>query len=112
MKEKKIRCLVVKPNSMPEVMEIENTLEEKQKIVGGYIQMTQPIEFDDTAVIICNEEGKLLGLEPNRALYTLDGEIYDVVCGTFIILDAPEDSDEFGSLSEEQILKYTQMYIF
>ena len=40
----------------------EPTLEEMQKIVGGYIE----IAYDDGKTqIICNEEGKLLGLPNN-----------------------------------------------
>ena len=106
----KIRALLVKPNEAPKEVYIENTLEAKQEIVGGYIEVCTPILHDDTAVIICNEEGKLLGLEPNRPLYDEEDNIYDVVCGDFIILDAPEDSDDFGSLSAEQVRKYQIMY--
>ena len=106
----KIRALLVKPNESPKEVYIENTLEAKQEIVGGYIQMVTPIMHDDTAVIICNEEGKLMGLEPNRPLRNEDGVIYDVVCGDFIIVDAPEDSEDFAGLTAEQVRKYQLMY--
>lgn len=106
----KIRALLVKPNEIPKEVFIENTLEAKQEIVGGYIQMCHPVLHDDTAVIICNEEGKLMGLEPNRTLYLESGEPYDIICGDFIVVDAPEDSDDFGSLTKEQVRKYSIMY--
>ena len=32
---------------------------------------------------VCNDEGKLLGLTPNRLLKDAKGEPYDMVCGTF-----------------------------
>ena len=106
----KIKVLIVKVGESPQVVEIENTLEAKQKIVGGYIEMACPPIHDDSAVIICNEEGKLMGLEPNRYLFNEKGIPYDIVCGDFIILDAPIGSDEFGGLSDEQIAKYSAFY--
>ena len=108
MMEKTIRVLWVRPNEEPQVLWIENSLSAKQDLVGGYIECHKPLTWDwgETAVIICNEEGKLIGLEPNRPLYDHMGRIYDVICGDFIILDAPEDSDDFGSLSDEQIERY------
>ena len=51
-----------KPGEPPEIVEVENTLEALQAEVGGYIESFQ-IASDCT--ILCNEEGKLLPLEPN-----------------------------------------------
>lgn len=106
----KIKVLYFKVGREPKVIEIENTLEAKQKLVGGYIEMECPPIHDDSAVVICNEEGKLLGLEPNIYLFTEEGIPYDVICGDCFIVDAPLDSDEFGSLSDEQIAKYSLFY--
>ncbi len=50
------------PGMPPEIVDVDNTLEALQKEVGGYIEFFQ-IASDCT--IICNEEGKLLPLEPN-----------------------------------------------
>ena len=105
-----IRALLVKPNETPREVWIDNTLEALQEAVGGLIQMTQPYSHDDTAVIICNEEGKLMNLEPNRAICYEDGTPYDMIVGDFLIVDAPEDSEDFGSLSAEQVRKYQIMY--
>ena len=46
----------------PHVVEIGNTLEALQKEVGGYIETVTM--FTDMA-IICNEEGRLMGMEHN-----------------------------------------------
>ena len=46
---------------------------------------------------VCNEEGKLEGLPLNRALRDEDGDIYDVVAGTFMVVGLTDDS--FGSLT-------------
>lgn len=110
MRVKRIRGVYVEVGKEPRVIEFEDTLEEKQRLVGGYIQMVCPRLHDDTAVVICNEEGKLLCLEPNRELFDEFGRIYAVLRGNFFIIDAPIDSDEFGSLSDEQIDKYIKMY--
>ncbi len=104
----KIRVLVIKPGKRPERREIGAELEDMQRVVGGRIQEFQP--FDDEAVIICNEEGKLEGLPPNRAIYSQDGEMVDIVAGTFFICDAPISSETFQSLSEEQMKKYEEMF--
>ena len=104
----KIRVLVVKPGKRPERVEIGAELEDMQRVVGGNIQEFQP--FEDEVAIICNEEGKLEGLPPNRAIYSQDGEMVDIVAGTFFICDAPISSETYQSLSEEQMKKYEEMF--
>ena len=94
-----IRVLVVEPGEKPYEKEIRNTLEELQKWVDGYIEVVYP--FDDQVCIICNEEAKLDGLELNRGLYDDEGNMYDVICGRFIVAGLTED--DFGSLTEEQM---------
>lgn len=61
MKEN-IRVIVKVPGRPAEPREIPNTLEELQGIVGGYIET---VRFASDCTIVCNEEGKLLGLAPN-----------------------------------------------
>lgn len=59
--------------------------------------------------LICNDEGKLLHPPFNRCLRLEDTrEIYDVVAGTFFLCAAPPDSENFGSLSREQLVRYAQ----
>lgn len=57
---------------------------------------------------ICNDEGKLLGLPWNRLLFDEEGHIYDILVGTFLVVGLTED--DFGSLSEEQIQRYTGVF--
>ena len=73
-----MKILVVEPLTAPYEKEIEGGLESMQAVVGGYIQAIYPFE-DDELALICNEEGKLLGLPFNRALVDGDGRVYDVV---------------------------------
>lgn len=55
-------------------------------------------------------DGKLLGLPPNRALYDEDGSLSDIVVGTFFLCGAPPDSENFASLSDEQIARYAEHF--
>ena len=63
----KISVILVEPGRYPKLIEIEDTLEAMQSLVEGDIEEYMP--FDDEAAIICNEEGKVNGLPPNRAVY-------------------------------------------
>ena len=104
-----MKVLVIEPMRKPYAMEIDGDLESMQNVVGGLIQAIYPFE-DETVALICNEEGKLLGLPLNRALRDENGEIYDIIAGTFLICSAPLDSENFAGLSEEQIQKYKRKF--
>ena len=103
-KTKLIKVLIVEPGKDPYPMEIPNTLESLQHMVGGLIQAL----YLPDAAIICNDEGKLIGLPWNRPLFDENGNIYDVIAGTFLVAGLTED--DFGSLTEEQISRYTKMF--
>ena len=103
-----MQVLVVEPERRPEVREINNSLSAMQEIVGGLIQ---PIYlFDEPVALVCNDEGKLLDLPANRGLRNKDGQIYDIVCGTFFLCGAPPDSDHLTSLTPEQIQRYQERF--
>jgi len=76
MKKDKITCIVVDFERKPKIVKIEKSLEAYQAAVGGYIEVLYP--FTDSVGIVCNEEGKMLHLAPNRALYT-QGEFVTTV---------------------------------
>lgn len=99
--------LLLCPGKRPEVITIPHTLKQMQQLVGGSIEAIYP--FADPVAIICNEEGKLLGLEPNRAIRNPEtGELIDILCGTCFICGLGED--DFCSLTQEQIDCYRQMF--
>ena len=102
-----MRVLVVEPEQRPEEREIEDSLKVMQEIVGGLIQ---PIYLENSVVLLCNDEGKLMNLPANRALRDDNGQIYDIVCGTFFLCGAPPDSDHFTSLTSEQIEQYRERF--
>lgn len=69
MNEKdKISVLFIQPNKYPKIIEIDDSLEAMQKVVGGNIEEYMP--FEDEVAIICNEEGRVMGLPLNRAIYS------------------------------------------
>lgn len=98
--------LAIQPGKMPEQVELDGSLESMQKFVGGTIQAVYP--FPDPVAIVCNDEGKLMGLEHNRALRGEAGNVYDILCGPFFICGLGEE--DFVSLPEELIQKYTQLF--
>ena len=100
--------LLVEPGSVPRRAEIGDTLEDMQNVVGGLIQAVYP--FEEPVALICNEEGKLLGLPLNRSLRDEAGQVYDIVAGTFFLCAAPPDSENFESLSEEQLTRYQELF--
>jgi len=104
-----MNVLVIEPMRKPYAKEIDGDLESMQTVVGGLIQATYPFE-DETVALICNEEGKLIGLPFNRALRDENGILYDIIAGTFLICSAPSDSENLAGLSEEQIQKYKSKF--
>ena len=101
-----IAVLVVEPGKEPYVKEIDSGLESLQHEVGGCIEAIYP--YEDPVALVCNEEGKLEGLPLNRALRDEDGDIYDVVAGTFLVVGLTDDS--FGSLPVEQMQKFSDHF--
>ena len=100
-----MKVLVVEPLKECYTKEI-NGLKEMQALVGGYIQAVYP--FEDPVAVVCNEEGKNLGLPFNRPLLDEHGLPYDIICGTFFV--AGLGAEDFASLTDEQIQKYKAMF--
>ena len=98
--------LRVMPGCKPERIEISHTLEAMQAVVGGYIQAIYP--YEDMVAIVCNGEGKLLGMVPNRAVRNDEDDIVDIISGTFFICGLT--AEDFCSLTEKQIEKYSKMF--
>ncbi len=107
-KSNTITALMIEPGKAPRKTEITDKLSAYQQAVGGYIECVYP--WEDTAGIICNEEGKLMNLPLNRALRNEEtGEIYDVVAGNMLIVGLGDEGD-FVSLTDEQLRTYTEKY--
>ena len=90
-----IKAILIEPKKKPKIIELNDTLKELQRLVGGYIEYVYNPFLKDIA-FICNDEGKILNLEPNIDFG------YDVLCGNVIIV-GDNHNGENSSLSEEQI---------
>ena len=101
-----ITVLVVEPGKEPYAKEIDSGLESLQHEVGGDIQAVYP--FAEPVAVICNDEGKVMGMPLNRALRDDDGDIYDIVAGTFMVVGLTDDS--FGSLTPELMQQFTDHF--
>lgn len=77
------------PGKPPRLVEIPNTLKALQHAVGGPIEA---VTLAQNAVIICNEEGRLMGLPHNCRFLGID------FVGTILVVGV--DGDEFSGLSE------------
>ena len=104
----KISVILIEPGKYPKRIEIEDTLEAMQETVGGYIEEYMP--FDDEVAIICNEEGKMNGAELNRAIYSDDKEMLDIIAGKFFIAYAPIESEKLLSMPKDLMKKYEDKF--
>lgn len=103
MNIEKIKCLLVEPYELPKEIEIENTLEAKQHLVGGYIECVY-LPNDNNVVLICNEEGKINGLRLNRDIG------HDIISGPFLIVGEDYEKSGFKSLTDDQLLRYKMRF--
>ena len=73
-KEGMMRVVLLEPDKLAKSVLIDSSLEGMQKVVGGYIEAFYPFE-DPNCCMVLNEEGKLIGLPLNRAVYAPDKEV-------------------------------------
>lgn len=100
-----MKVLVVEPQKPCRVQEIDG-LAAMQQIVGGDIEAVYP--FQELVAVVCNADGKALGLPMNRPLLDKDYLPYDIIRGTFFI--AGLGQEDFISLTDEQIQRYKSLY--
>lgn len=103
-----IEVIMVEPGKRPRIEVMNDSLEAMQKAVGGYIEEYMP--FEDEVAIVCNDEGKINGLEPNRGIFDKEGELQDIICGPFFICYAPVESEKYLSLPDNLRKKYEEMF--
>lgn len=89
-----LRIVLKKVGKIPEIMNIENTLEAKQELVGGLIEIAT---VTDEILLVCNEEGKLENLLPNLMFD------FDYIAGDCFFVCDDYDNGDFKSLTDEQI---------
>lgn len=87
------------------VGQIENTLKAKQSYVGGLIQA---VSLTPKIIVICNDEGKIQQLPPNRAWVESSG-VVDFFAGN--ILCVRHSGDEFASILPKDIAEIERRLI-
>ena len=95
-----MKVLIVEPGKAPLVEDVRDDIGVLQGIVDGWLEIA-PLE--DDVVLICDEEGKLRGKEPNRYIDSLE----DVIVGTFMVAGSTTEGD-LADLTDEQIEKWTK----
>ena len=98
--EGQIKVLFVQPHEKPYVAEIPNTLEAKQRAVGGLIEYIY--NHDETA-LIGDEEAKIKCKEGNRYLNGMG-----IIAGNFLVVGLTEE--DCRSLTDEEIQRYQEKY--
>lgn len=92
--KEKLRIVFKEVGKDPVVMEIEDTLEAKQKLVGGLIEV---VPYKEGILLICNEEGKLENLKPNIDIG------YDYIAGNCFVVGDDFENAGFKSVTDEQV---------
>ena len=100
--DQKINVLIVEPGKEPRPATVTDNLETFQQIVGG------PIEagcyLPQRVMLICNGEGKNLGLPPNRA----NPRAKDYIAGTFLLCGF--EGEHFTSLTPAQQVEFQEYF--
>ena len=93
-----MQVVIKYPREAPMVTDIPTTLEALQEAVGGYIET---VTVAEDLCLLCNEEGRILGLEPNCSIFGVH----------FVgpVLAVGVRGDDFTGISDEYIPLIIQM---
>lgn len=106
MKSKEITVLMVKPNENPIITTMKNDLDSLQKAVSigaDYQGLIEIFAIDDGVCVLCNEEGKLIGLEGNRRIGN------DIITGVFYVV-GEDGHGNLTSLPEDLLQAYQRHF--
>ncbi len=92
-----MRVLFKEPSKEAISMDIEDDYKVIQKYVGNPFQAIYP--FEGQFAILCDDEGRLKGLDSNIAL-VMHGKVYDIIAGPLMIVGL--DKEDFISLSNKE----------
>ena len=106
MNAKEIKVLMVEPGKHPKVVMLKDDLDSLQKAVSigaDYQGLIEFVSLGNGDCLMCNEEGKLIGLEGNRRLG------HDILVGVFYVM-SENDEGELLSLTDEKIRYYSERF--
>lgn len=104
MKQKEIMVQMVEPGKHPRVTTLMDDLDSLQKAVSigaDYQGLIEIVSLGNGDCLLCNEEGKLIGLDGNRRIGN------DIIVGVFYIMSENEEG-ELVSLSEKKSKFYEE----
>lgn len=102
---KKMNVILLKPNKLAEVVEIDGPLKGMQGVVNGLIEPAY--YFEDPICVIVNEEGKINGSELNRGVY-VNNELVDIIAGTAFVCGVNDGG--FTDIPENMVFKYMNIF--
>ena len=106
MNRKTITALMVEPNEHPKVVQLQTDLDSLQKAVSigaDYQGLIELLPLGKGISILCNEEGKLIGLPGNRRIGS------DVIAGVFYVIGS-DHRHNLVSLTEQQLETYKNRF--
>ena len=104
----KIRVLMLEPGKKAYETEVGTSLEEMYAALDcETIEASYP--YEDLVAIVCDEEHKINGAKPNRAIYDENGQMVDIICGKFFVCDC--STERFGSLPDDMMQKYKEQFL-
>lgn len=92
----KLKVIYKEVGKKPKTMFIEDTLEAKQKAVGGLIEV---VPYKENLLLVCNDEGKLLDLPANVQF------LNDYIAGNFFIVGDDYENGGFKSLTQKEVME-------
>lgn len=95
-----LKIVMVEPGKPAYAAEIPNRLHAEQQAVGGLIDL---VYMGDGTILVCNDEGKLIGMEGNRRL-----DNGTIIAGPFFIVG--DDGENFRSLTDAETEKYLHRF--
>lgn len=107
-KERKIRCILVRPHQLPEELHIANTISSIEKQIGGSFTLMDIPELGNGIAVIIRKEADIFSPEKNRPLFDHDGRPYGCICGDFIVAGLSDGL--FRSLSESEYVRVKRKY--
>lgn len=101
-----IRVLFIPCGKKPEIREIDGSLKSMQELVGGLIE--DVCWGDEKMALICNDEGLLLGLPPNRSIRWEETGGCAIIHGDFFLCGV--DGENYTSLPPKLIEFYAERF--
>lgn len=105
-REDLMQVVLLVPGEEARIVEIGSDLRDMQHVVRGYIEAFEP--FDDKVCVICNEEGVIYDLPPNRVIFEDVFSENTTILGNCFICGVRGDS--FVSLTDRQAAHYCEMF--